>query len=253
MLEKVRDMSPVLVYLLLFIVALAGAYFLIALNNFSKKLSTIGKSGGKRPGGRLGCIATFLLLFFLFNLIFFAALLSPYQSFSKQELVAIVQCQSAAGTSSGFDLLLSPVKNGTRQDPKIFSLKGNSWAIHGEILNWGSLSSSSSLNAMYRLESIEGQSRASEPANLQSIGDEGKSQVWNALHKAARFVLFLKLSNHQTDPVVRNFTETFEVYVNQSGFKVQKAEGQGASLSRRESEPGEKSRSIRAKPKGLER
>ncbi len=229
MLERIRELSPSVVYVLLFLVTLGAAYFLIGVNNFFKKLSSVGKRKGGRPGSRLGCLATVLLLFVLFSLVFTATLLGPYQSFSGQELAAIVQCQKSEEGEADFDLYLVLVKNGVRQDPKIFSMKGNVWALEGEVLQWGSLGRSIGLNSMYRFAAVE--SRHTQQSNSGSkavsqhpLSNEEKSGAWNALHKLAQGVPFFTISKYATDYAAPNFTKAYEVDASQAGFVVYEAD-----------------------------
>ncbi len=227
MLESIRGLSPFAVYVLLFLVTLFVAYFLIGLSNFFKKLSNIGKGKGGRPS-RLGCIATLLLLAVLFGLVLMATLLGSYQSFSEQELAAIVQCQRSEEGEADFDLYLTLVRNGVRQDAKIFSMQGNAWALEGEVLQWGSLGRSMGLNSMYRFVSVESRhtqktNSESKVASRHSLSGEEKSGVWSTLHKLAQGLPFFTIAKYATDYASPNFAKVYEVEGSQSGFFVHEA------------------------------
>ncbi len=235
MLESIRGLSPLMVYVLLFLVTLFAAYLLIGIGNFFKKLSTVGKGG--RPGSRLGCMATVLLLVVLFGLVFIATLLGPFHSFSKQELAAIVQCQRTEEGEADFDLYLVLVRNGVRQDAKIFSMQGNVWALEGEVLQWGGLGRSMGLNSMYRFAVVESRhtpqsSSGSRAVSQHPLSREEKSGTWNALRKLAQAMPFFTISKYATDYVSPNFAGAYEVEVSQSGFTLHAVDERIEALSK---------------------
>ena len=155
MLEKMATFNSVVVYLLLFLVAIVGTYILISLSNAGKKMSQ--NNSSKKSRGGLGCLTVLFLFLVTFSMLFFTAYLRAYHAFDQEELVGYLQCEPVPGNAHSFVLTFTPVIKGKEQTASKYSINGDQWAIGGDIVKWKSFLNFMGLKSMYRLTQVEGQ------------------------------------------------------------------------------------------------
>lgn len=228
--ELFANMNTVLVYGLLFIITLIAAYLLLAIRNAFKKKKKEGKKSSK-----LGCLVSLVLLLTAIALFSTLAYLRAFHAFTKQELVAFLQCQPSNVELVDFKLVYIPVINGKPQQAETFLLKGDQWMVEGDILKWEDMVNFLGLHTMYRLTRIAG--RYSDIKNAESKRTSSYSLITGQNNG---FWLFLYNIGERI-PLIRSiygnavfsypaYGHYFKIYVTTSGFSAEKKAKKGETL-----------------------
>ena len=177
-----------------------------------------------------GCLIKLLFIAALtasiLALLFYTALLKSYHVFTGKQLVAVVQCQPLRDRDYDFELKLIPVIGSTRQDATTFKLRGDQWALEGNILKWKEIVNFLGLKTMYQLTRVRGrflssQKEESEPSSVYSLADEERAQKWKWLYKYGYKLPFVTSAYGNTVYTYPTPNKELKVYVTTSGFMVE--------------------------------
>lgn len=236
MFEKIATMSTFGVYLVLFAISLVGGWILYSLSGAAKKIATANQGqGGKKGTSKLGCLTFLFFLLAIFAVVFFTAYLRAYHVFTKQELVAIIECLPSSDSSFDFELQLTPVIKKKQRSPQSFGIKGDQWAVGGDILEWHSFANLLGLHSMYRLTRVEGRyekaaDQSEQPHSAYSLTD-GDSKFWRTMYKIGDKLPFVSSVYGNTVYMEPSFTDSFQVFVTISGFSVKRLRQDDKSLT----------------------
>lgn len=158
--------------------------------------------------------------------LFLASFIQPYRSFTNKELVAVVRCKPSDNVTNTMQMELRLVKNGETEKEEAFMLKGDQWAIEGDILKWNDRLSFLGLHTMYRLTRVRGRyidvqnEIQNTPTVYSLVKDEGTSN-WRWLYKYGYKLPFVTAAYGNTVFTYPSKEDTYEIYVTASGFMVQ--------------------------------
>lgn len=236
MFSKIATMSTVGVYLVLFAISLAGGWILFSLSRAAQNISASRETNKQKETSKLGCLTFLFFLLAIFAFLSYSAFLRAYHVFTKEELVAIVECLPSSDRSFDFELQLTPVVNKKQQSPLNFGIKGEQWAVGGDILKWHSFANLLGLHSMYRLTRVEGRYRKAidqktKKPSVYPLTEEEESQFWKILYKFGDklpLVSSVYGNTVYTDP---SFTDPFKIYVTISGFSAKRIHQDDKSLT----------------------
>jgi hypothetical protein len=139
-------------------------------------------------GGTIKLLIMLVLIASALALLFYTALLRSYHAFTGKQLVAIVYCQPIQDRDFDFELTLIPIVNETPQDTNKFVLRGDQWALEGNILKWKNYMTFLGLKTMYKLTRIRGRHlnarrESVEPKSVYALADEERAKKWKWLYK----------------------------------------------------------------------
>ncbi len=168
---------------------------------------------------------TFLWIAVSAAILFLAAFVQSYQSFTKQELVAEVRCVPLADGTDSMFMELTPVVDGKQQSPREFLLKGDQWALEGDILKWDDWLNFAGLHTMYKLTRIRGryvdyQDEVSRKPSVYSLVEHESDPRWRWLYKYGHRLRFVDAVYGNTVYTYPSEKNVYEIYVTTSGFMV---------------------------------
>lgn len=225
MLDKIATLNSVVVYLLLFLVAIVGTFILMSLSKTSKKLAS--STSGKKAKSGLGCLTVLFLILVASSMLFFTAYLRAYQAFDHEELIGRLECQTAQGKTQGFLLTFTPVVKGKEQTAIKYNINGDQWVVGGDIVKWKSFLNFLGLKSMYRLTMLEGQylkenaGQGKEPT-IYYFGDNTNERFWEKMYQAGNKLFVVsgvygaKVYNYP------GYDSYYEIYVTEDGYIVKK-------------------------------
>ena len=234
--DQILTMNSWLVYLLLFVITFIIASILMRLSHASQKLVEQVKNTSPKKSSRFGFLSAIFLLLLLSVTIFFSAFIRSYHAFTKKELVAIVKCYPPQSKNANFDLTLITIVDGAKEDSMRFPIKGNQWALGGDILKWDDVVNFLGLHTMYRLTRLEGRyaraaDQSEKPSTVYALGKEEQSPVWRMLYTIGHRLPFVTSVYGNTVFNYPAFGSYFKVYVTTSGFITERVEARKESLS----------------------
>jgi hypothetical protein len=228
MAERIANMSSWMVYVLLFAVTFIAANILLWLRNAFQKAPA--GASANRAGRRISP-AKFMLMLLLFLsiavVVFFSAFLRSFSAFTSKELVAAVICEPTIEKDADFNLVFIKIVDGKKQQAQNFAIKGDQWAVSGDILKWKDYMNFMGLKTMYRLARVEGRYELARDAQKKAasaypLGDESKGLLWGFLYKFShRLPMVTSVYGNSVflNPV---FDQRFNIYVTTSGFMTER-------------------------------
>lgn len=166
----------------------------------------------------------FLLVWIVFStfLFFIGFFLRAYHSFRVEKPAAEVQIVST-GEPGTVVMNLTRYRPGTFQPEEQFPVKGERWALEGEILEWNEWLKFMGLGARYRFTRLQGHYPGAaagqhRPATVLSLAADEAHPFWRYIYRHGRQMPFVRLV-----PVNIAFPETavgkrFDIFVNSSGL-----------------------------------
>ena len=158
--------------------------------------------------------------------LFLTSFIQPYRSFTNKELVAVVRCKPSDNETNTMQMELRLAKSGETGGRETFTLKGDQWAIEGDILKWDDRLSFLGLHTMYRLTRVRGRyidvqnEIQNTPTVYSLVKDEG-TPYWRWLYKYGHKLPFVTAVYGNTVFTYPSKEDTYEIYVTTSGFMAQ--------------------------------
>jgi hypothetical protein len=173
-------------------------------------------------------IFALILIWIVFSAagLFLTSFIQPYRSFTDKELVAVVRCKPLDDKTNTMQMGLRLVKDGKTEKEETFMLKGDQWAIEGDILRWDDRLNLLGLHAMYRLTRVRGRYIDAQneiqntPTVYSLVKDEG-TPYWRWLYRYGYRLPFVTAVYGNTVFTYPSKEDTYEIYVTTSGFMAQ--------------------------------
>jgi hypothetical protein len=228
MMDKIAEASSWLVYLILFIITYVAAHIILKLRSAAQRSpQKTGRASGRRRASPFGLLLTLVLILAASAVVLFSAFLRSYHAFTQKEMVAIVECVPLTNSDFDFGLTVIPVVRQKQMEMNSYPIKGDQWAIGGDILKWKDIVNFLGLHTMYRLDRVEGRYKFAEDAQTKQVsayalGQEERGRYWSLLYKFGHKLPFVTAVYGNTvymDPV---FGVKFNIYVTTSGFMAQR-------------------------------
>lgn len=169
---------------------------------------------------------TFLWIAVSAAILFLAAFIQSYQSFTKEELVAEVRCaplQQDGAAAMHFEL--TPVVSNQRLPARTFLLNGDQWALEGDILKWDAWLNFAGIHTMYKLTRVRGrfvnyEDEINNRPSVYSLVEREDDPRWRWLYKYGHRLRFVDAVYGNTVYTYPSAESVFEVYVSTTGFMV---------------------------------
>lgn len=229
---QISDTSSWVVYGVLLLISLFVVYMIGFLRGGRAAQQ---RSAAPAPVRRsfLGGLTKLLIIVILtvsaLALLFYTALLRSFNTFTGKQLVAVVYCRPIATKDYNMEMKLIPIVNNAIHDTTTFLLKGDQWALEGNIIKWESALNFLGLKTMYRLTRVRGRylsatKEAYEPGSIYALIDEEHAKRWRWLYEYGETLPFVDAvygNTVYTYPVPK---KQFKVYVTTSGYMVEGGE-----------------------------
>ncbi len=155
--------------------------------------------------------------------LFLAAFIQSYQTFTKEELVAEVRCTPLDEGSKSMFLEISEVENGRKLRPREFVLNGDQWALEGDVLKWDDWLNFVGLHTMFKLTRVRGrfvdyEDEINEKPSVFSLVKSENDPKWRWLYKYGYQLRFVSAVYGNTVYTYPDKEKVYDVYVTTSGF-----------------------------------
>jgi len=157
--------------------------------------------------------------------LFTAAFVQSFQTFTKEELVAEVKCAPLPDAPGSMLMQLTPFLQGEKLKTQGFVLQGDQWALEGNILKWDDWLNFAGLHTMYKLTRVRGRhlnidDERQRPPSVYSLAAEENTPGWQWLYKYGYRLRFVDSVYGNTVYTYPSEEHVFQVYVTTSGFSV---------------------------------
>ncbi len=191
-----------------------------------------GRQGRRTSVGQNVMRFLLIIIWILSSLVvlFIAAFAQSFSAFTKQELVAEVKCHLVNEEPHTMLLTLTRFENGEEKPPEGFVLKGDQWALEGDIVKWDDWLNFAGLHTMFKLTRVRGRFQktvdevAMTPTAYSLIEHEERPE-WRWLYQNGYRLRFIDAVYGNTVYTYPDSNRTFQVYVTTSGFLVRKKAG----------------------------
>ncbi len=158
-----------------------------------------------------------------FGILFLAAFIQSYKSFTKQQLVAEVRCRVLEDDKTAMLLELTPVVNGVRGETEGFVLHGDQWALEGNILKWDDWLNFAGVHTQYKLTRVRGrfvdtQDEINLAPTVYSLVQQEEDPRWHWLFKYGHKLRFVQAVYGNTVYTFPSNDNVYDVYVTTSGL-----------------------------------
>ena len=223
---------PFRVNLLIYILLASLILGIIALLVFIlNRIVNTAKGGRAVRSGKFGFFQslsrfTLILLWILLSgaALLLACFIQSYQSFTRKELVAVVRCVPLEGEINTMRMEIEVVNDQEISGRKELLLKGDQWAVEGDILKWDNWVNLLGVHTMYRLTRVRGRylNVQEEIQNTPTVyGLVENEEDWQWLYNYGHKLPFVTAVYGNTVFTYPSEENTYEVYVTTSGFMVQ--------------------------------
>jgi hypothetical protein len=214
-----------MVYLLLFVLALIASYLIMSIASGIRSVSE--RKNKSRAPSRLGCFVILILTLTAMVLLTTLLFLRSFHVFTQKQLVAMIQCYPARDSDANFEIQLDRIIKGQPQPAGRYEIKGQQWAIGGNIIKWEPWVSFLGMETMYRLSRLEGRyikasDQQTSPQTVYSLTKAEQSPFWNFVDRFGEELPFIDAGYGNTTFNRPDYNETFYIYVTESGFMAQR-------------------------------
>ncbi|MCH6560613.1 hypothetical protein IH799_09705 [candidate division KSB1 bacterium] len=155
--------------------------------------------------------------------LFLAAFIQSYKSFTKEELVAEIRCVPLEDGSDSMFLEISRIEGGRKLGPQKYILNGDQWALEGDVLKWDDWLNFVGLHTMFKLTRVRGrfvnyEDEISQKPSVFSLVKSESNPKWRWLYKYGYKLRFVSAVYGNTVYTYPAKGKVYEVYVTTSGF-----------------------------------
>lgn len=220
--EMLYKMNTWMIYLVLLVGTIFVAYFAIAIANFTQKMKSSMKKGGKKKSS-LGCVTLLVLFVAVLFLFVVFRYMTLYSQFRSDEMIALINASRAQENLGDFKLTMAFMEKGEQDHKENYVIKGQRWLIKGELLQWNAFMKYVGLNQMQRITHIQGwqpstNSNPQQRPNSYTLIRDDQNTLWRFLSSACRAVGLVRIRTISTEPQLPNYKNTLTLWITTKGF-----------------------------------
>ncbi len=188
-----------------------------------------------RRGEREGIGLIQKIFIFLISLLFIsvgsamlmtAMYLQAYRAFTHKEMIGVVEARKTKGLDYDIFLKFAPVEKGVKGEEKIYKIKGDQWAIGGDILKFEDWVNFIGIHTGYKTTRIHGRYLKAADENIKEHTaydiNGGTDAVWLYLYENSSSFPFIKAVYGNSVYTFPSDDDFYEVYVTTSGYSIEK-------------------------------
>ena len=177
-------------------------------------------------GGFLRFISILIWILCSAAVLFFAAFVQSYKTFTKKVLVAEVRSYPLADSEDSIYLEVTPIDGDKKLPTKEFILKGNQWALEGDIIKWNDWVNFLGIHTQYKLTRVRGrylnaEKEGSQAPTVFSLIEDEERPPWNWLYRYGHKLPFVQAVYGNTVYTFPSREHVYRIYVTTSGFSIQ--------------------------------
>lgn len=157
-----------------------------------------------------------------------AMYLQAYRAFTHKEMVGIVEARKTNGVDYDIFLRFIPVEKGEKGEEKIYKIKGDQWAIGGDILKFDDWINFIGIHTGHKTTRIHGRYiKASDENTKQHTAYDingGTDAIWLYLYENSSKFPFVKTVYGNSVYTFPSDKDVYGVYVTTSGYSIERME-----------------------------
>jgi len=221
--EKITESNQFIIYIVLFVFAFGLSWILATFTERSKKQ----EESKKKSKGMINWLFSIVIFLLIALAIIVFAFNNAYTAFTKEEIIATVECRPHRGADADFDVYLTRIIDGEAQPPQIFQIKGDQWELGGDILIWESYMNFIGLNSMYRLNRINGRyvrakDEQSKAQSAYDLATTDQNDFWEKLYENATLIPIIDSVFTQSVASYPFYGDLFQITVTIGGYKAER-------------------------------
>jgi|GEM_PF-1512953 len=190
-----------------------------------------------RRGERGGIGIAQKIFVFLISLLFIttgssmlmaAMYLQAYRAFTHKEMVGIIDARKTKGLDYDIFLRFTPVEKGIKAEEKIYKIKGDQWAIGGDILKFEDWVNFIGIHTGHKTTRIHGRYLKAEDENIKQHTaydiNGGTDAIWLYLYENSSSFPFVKAVYGNSVYTFPSDKDVYGIYVTTSGYSIEKIE-----------------------------
>ncbi len=190
-----------------------------------------------RRGERGGIGIAQKIFVFLISLLFIttgssmlmaAMYLQAYRAFTHKEMVGIIDARKTKGLDYDIFLRFTPVEKGIKAEEKIYKIKGDQWAIGGDILKFEDWVNFIGIHTGHKTTRIHGRYLKAEDENIKQHTaydiNGGTDAIWLYLYENSSRFPFVKAVYGNSVYAFPSDKDVYGIYVTTSGYSIEKIE-----------------------------
>ncbi|MFZ3063689.1 MAG: hypothetical protein WA277_00195 [Nitrospirota bacterium] len=154
--------------------------------------------------------------------------LQAYRAFTHKEMVGIIDARKTKGLDYDIFLRFTPVEKGVKADEKIYKIKGDQWAIGGDILKFEDWVNFIGIHTGYKTTRIHGRYLKAEDENIKQHTaydiNGGTDAIWLYLYENSGSIPFVKAVYGNSVYTFPSDKDVYGIYVTTSGYFIEKIE-----------------------------
>ena len=190
----------------------------------------------RRPVARVGIIISMLRLLMILlavalsaAVLFLFAFIQSYTAFTPRQLAAKVYCTPVDGAKDEMTLWLLTFESPTVGCLSHHRLRGQQWAVEGNILKWDDWLNFLGLHTRYKLTRVRGrylraEEEAGKPATAYSLIENEEDPRWRWLYEYGARLPFVTAVYGNTVFTFPSETKIFRISITISGFMIEEDE-----------------------------
>lgn len=193
-------------------------------------------TAGRSKGHGIGLLQKIFVL--LISLLFIAAgsamlmtamYLQAYKAFTHRKMVGIIDARKTKGLDYDIFLRFTPVEKGVKAEEKIYKIKGDQWAIGGDILKFEDWINFIGIHTGHKTTRIHGRYLKAQDENMKQHTaydiNGGTDAIWLYLYENSGKIPFVKTVYGNSVYAFPSDDEIYEVFVTTSGYSIEKKQG----------------------------
>ncbi len=185
----------------------------------------------RRPRLRWGkglrnLLTVLILIFFSLSLLLAGTTLRTYTTFTRQDLVGILECLEWNPDEQIIIVRFKSVSQGRTSAAQTYSLYGDHWEINAHILKWHPKANLIGLHTAYRLNQIKGIYQSAEDESRRPhracVLTPGRDWIWWALSRYGESLPLVEAVYGNAVSKLARSGEQFEIFVTTSGLSARR-------------------------------
>lgn len=193
-----------------------------------------GPSGGKKKraptrrkskGAALQLLLLFLLSLTALVLLFFSVFFYQYTPLRGRTLAAAVEFSQVGAENSTFEAIITPYDGDQPQEKSAFSLRGGSWSIQAEILQWPPFLAKVGMRPMYRLtrlSSHSGNGGSGKKGTVIDLAGSSSGALWRTIAGVNNLFKLGRVTVVQSERAAPVWAGRYDLYADLSGLELER-------------------------------
>ncbi len=204
------------------LVAAVAAFAVSVARLFTNRRTSTGRRRIGWSRKIIQLLLSVILLLLAVSALLAGSVLRTYTAFTRQELVATLECLQWRAADQVMIVRFSQIENGRLEKSRTFTLYGDLWEVNAHILKWTPKINLLGRHTLYRLNQIKGIYQLAEDENSrlhQAYAlNPGRDWLWDWLNRYGQGLPFVEAVYGNAVSQIARPGATFDILVTTSGL-----------------------------------